>query len=69
MVEFSLDQPLGEGENCIVYKGVWHGTPVAIKRTELTKINYKEQKEEDWRKLLHDNVVKFFHAESDNSFR
>jgi hypothetical protein len=68
-MEFFLDHHLGKGENCIVCKGVWRGTPVAIKRTELTKINYKEQKEQDWQKLQHDNVVKFIHAESDDSFR
>jgi serine/threonine protein kinase len=64
---FDLKNKLGEGRYGIVYKGDWDGKTVAIKRIKLDQCC--KQEEEAMKKLEHPNVVKFFHAESDENFR
>jgi serine/threonine-protein kinase/endoribonuclease IRE1 len=64
---FDLKNKLGEGRYGIVCKGSWDGKTVAIKRIQLH--HCCNQEEEAMKKLDHPNVIKIFHAESDEHFR
>ncbi len=64
---FDLKNKLGEGGYGIVCKGSWDGKTVAIKQIKLDQCC--KQEEEAMKKLEHPNVVKFFHAESEENFR
>ncbi|XP_046638821.1 cell division protein kinase 2 homolog [Daphnia pulicaria] len=64
---FNPHNKLGEGGYGIVCKGSWDGKTVAIKRIQLHQCC--NQEEDAMKKLDHPNVVKFFHAESDDNFR
>jgi serine/threonine protein kinase len=67
-MKFSFDpsEVLGRGGYGKVFKGFWGDQPVAVKRIELTS---DEQEEKSLRELDHENVIKLFHAESDENFR
>jgi serine/threonine protein kinase len=67
---FNPNNKLGEGGYGIVCKGSWDGKTVAIKRILRQSDDKSCNQEEDaMKKLDHPNVVKFFHAESDEHFR
>jgi serine/threonine-protein kinase/endoribonuclease IRE1 len=66
---FDRHEILGEGGHGLVYKGMWHGIPVAVKR-KLQLNNFTNEREERaLLKLNHPNVIKLFHADGDQDFK
>lgn len=68
------NQILGKGLNGFVFRGSFDQdrTPVAVKRVRLTSVFSEaiQTKEENALKNLdHANLVKFYHAEQDETFR
>jgi serine/threonine-protein kinase/endoribonuclease IRE1 len=68
-MEFDRNKNLGEGGCAVVYEGVWHGKPVAVKRIPTNKVASNEREEAALKMLNHQNIIKLFHVESDEDFR
>lgn len=60
---------LGEGFYGQVFKGVWNGEKVAVKRIHQQYSEYKIREELVLQRLNHPNVIKLFHAENDGAYR
>ena len=69
--KFDLDKILGEGRYGKVFRDVWRGMEVAVKRIEKSpNIQNDDNKEEEaMQKLNHPNVIKLFDVGSDFYFR
>jgi serine/threonine protein kinase len=68
-MEYDREKILGEGGCAIVFEGVWHGKPVAVKRITKNEVTSNEREEDALKTLNHQNVIKLFHVESDKHFR
>ncbi|KAI9554670.1 hypothetical protein GHT06_019943 [Daphnia sinensis] len=66
-IKFDRSALLGKGGYSSVYRGVFKGCEVAVKRVENFRSNSRE--EEAFLRLDHPNVVKLLHCESDWDFR
>jgi len=62
---------LGRGGYGIVFDGFWgpNRIPVAVKRLQLVTLEKSEKEEEALINLKHPNVIKIYHAESNQDFR
>jgi serine/threonine protein kinase len=59
---------LGQGGYGIVYKDIWNGRKVAVKRIQLFETT-SEREEDAMHKLDHRNVLKLLHIEEDKDFK
>ena len=67
----NLDQNkiLGKGRYGTVFQFKWNEKLVALKRIELSDIVGNQEEEEALQKLVHPNVIKLLHVESDTAYR
>ena len=66
--KFEIQQILGEGAYGKVFKDVWRGIPVAVKRILLTDVFNDARGEDALQRLDHSNVIKLYDVESDLTF-
>lgn len=68
---FAVNQKeiLGIGNSGVVYKEIWKGIPVAIKRIPLNDTTSSEREETALKKMDHENIIKLFHVEKKTEFR
>lgn len=64
-IQFDKEVVLGKGAFSRVFKGTYNGEEVAVKRVDLLEYTANERELRTLRNLDHPNVVKFYHAESD----
>ena len=71
-LEFDRENLIGKGGYGSVFRGIFNGEKVAVKRMELIKFldnNRELENNQKLSRLDHPNIVQFKHYEQDNIFR
>jgi serine/threonine protein kinase len=63
------DQILGKGSYGVVYKGIFQGSQVAVKRINLDNVSQSKREVEALQKLEHENVIRLFGYEDSDHCR
>ncbi|KAK4011436.1 hypothetical protein OUZ56_020553 [Daphnia magna] len=66
-ISFDRKKQIGRGSFSVVFKGMFKGREVAVKRVEIHHVDGRE--EEPMLKLHHRNIVRLLHCEKDDDFR